>query len=601
MWTLKYNGEAKALADWGISNLVRNSLSFGISTVTFDVSAAFDAEDVFAYGGSVEIFRDNVQWFVGRVDRTPRIANPRYEGHGYVLADPWWYLVELTYQIAWKELANPLDPDQGLTEKFYSDILLNIRPDGTLVTIKDQIRAVLDYAIEEAEAPLQIGSIELPELYPPTSQVSARRCSEVIEIQRRFAPDAVSYFDHSTSPPTLHIKQRSALVRVTIPATTCTDIQIQARNDLQVPAVIIQYRRTNVVNGVPYYVQDLDVAPPGATGTEFKALVAPVDLQGTTVNASFATIVCDPISESDIDWWKAQHPPLNEETIRGLTIAEGTREGDLPNELVSGTIPGWLLQKQEASAQRIKVRALATYDQMDEDDETTVRKKVVNQPVHTEITATDLESGSYLNSLSVSFGQPTPVGLANYLYQATNRLHFDGGFALSEEECSSLVGTGNVVCLSGGKAEWAEMDAVVQSVSESIDNGRTTVVIGPPKHLGVDDIIELLGAIRNRVQWTPISVMTTGSPASISGGSAPKEAPVKNSNADGGKVERLMLGSLVAMDVENIPSAQAAGRPPEMPLNVKFRVIPYCEDGVQKKICVLASEVFDGDAPLEVR
>jgi hypothetical protein len=574
MWTLKYNGTTQSLPDWQISNLVRNSVSFAVSTVSFDVSGDIDAEDAFAYGSEVVIYRNGVQWFVGRVDQTPRTATGRYEGLGYVLVDPWWYLVELVYQIAWKELTNPLEPEEGLTERLYSDIILNITPAGALVTTKAQIQAVLQYAIDEAEAPLQIGTIDLPNLYPPVSQISARKCSEVIENQRRFTPDAVSWFDHSTSPPTLHIKQRSALTRVVVPMTSCVGLQIRPRYDLQVPAVVIQYRRTNVVNGVPYYQQDLDIAPPGATGKEFKAIVAPVDLQGTVINAAYAEVVCTPIEESSATWWKTQYAPLNEATVQNLAISGAARDSNLPNELVSGTIPGWLLRKEEVTAQREKIKAFASYAEEG--------RTWVNRDVHTEVIATDLESGTYLSSLSVSLGQPTPVGLANYLYAATSILHYDGGFTVSEEECSGSVGLGNVLCISGGRAEYAEMDAVVQSITETLDDGRTSVVIGPPKHLGVDDIIELLSAIRNRVQYTPVSAMASGVIESASNGSAPKEAPIKNSNADGGKLEKITVADHFVIDRADNPSN----------LPIQLREYPICINDQQWYFMAMGSAPY---------
>jgi hypothetical protein len=596
MWTVTHNGTTKSLEEWQITNVVRTLSSFAVSTVSFDVSAEFDADDVFAHGSEVIIHRDlgdgPVQWFVGRVDQTPRTANGRYEGHGYVLVDAWWHLETLVYQIVWKELANPLEPSEGLTEKLYSDIILNLSPAGTLVTTKDQIRAVLEYATEEAEAPFQIGTIDLPDLYPPTSQVSARMCSEIIENQRRFTPDAVSWFDYETAPPTLHIKRRSALTRVVIPASETIGFQIRPRYDLQVPAVVIQYRRTNVVNGVPFYQQELDIAPPGATGKEFKAVVAPVNLQGSVVNASFAQIECAAIEPESVDWWKGQYNPLAEETIKNLSVSDVSREGSLPRFLKNGMIPGWLLASRSKSAQRETIRAKASYNQVDEEEETTVRQTRTGQDIHTELTATDLESGTYLNSLSVELGQPTPIGLADYLYAATSILHYDGGFTLSEDECSGQVGLGNVVCLAGGRLEWATMDAVVQSITETIDDGRTAVVLGPPKHLGVDDIIELLSAIRNRVHYTPISSWNSGVAASGNGGATPKEAPIKNSTAGNGQIERVMVGNYVAIDNAHLPSIQAL--PNGTPLNVKLRPLKYCYNGEEAIVYVLASQVLLG-------
>lgn len=578
MWTLAYNDETKTLAEWGISGILRRQLSLAVSSISFDLSADIDAEDVFAYGSTVTIFRDDLQWFVGRVDQTPRTANGRYEGHGYVLVDAWWYLENLVYQVPWPELANPSDPGAGTTEKLYSHLVLNLTPLGTIITTKAQITDALQYAID-CEAPFQIGAIDLPDVYPPTSEVMDRMCAEVIHNQLRWTPDAVSYFDHATNPPTLHIKQRSALARVTKAISECLALQIRPRADLQVPAVVIKYRRTNLVNGLAYYEQALDVAPPGVTGREFRSIVSTIDLEGAQLNFSSAEIVCEAISKDDPNWWKGQHKPLGEESVEGLTVTGATRTSALPRELVSGTIPGWLLRKQLARAEKDTIRALASYNEM---DGAKVNKKRLDRPVHIELTATDLETGSYLNSLSVSFGQPAPVGLANYLYLATSRLQFDGSFVLSENECAGAVGLGNVICLTGGRPEYAEMDAVVQSITESLDDGKTSVTFGPPKHLGADDIIEFLQATRNRVRFTPISAMTSGLAGGASSGAAPKDTPIKNTNADGGKVDKITVAEHIVLDRAHNPQNRG----------IQLREVDYCLNGVPKKMLVMASEVY---------
>src|SRR5205814_2211396 len=103
----------------------------------------------------------------------------------------------------------------------------------------------------------------------------------------------------------------------------------------------------------------------------------------------------------------------------------------------------------------------------------------VEKPIHAEIVTTDLVSGTYQSSLDVTLAEPVPVGLANYLWRATNFLHYDGTVLLSEDECSGLVGLGNVVNITGSRAEYATMNAIVQSVQCDLKSGRTSITLGP--------------------------------------------------------------------------------------------------------------------------
>ena len=60
------------------------------------------------------------------------------------------------------------------------------------------------------------------------------------------------------------------------------------------------------------------------------------------------------------------------------------------------------------------------------------------------------------------------------------------------------VGLGNALNLTGGRTEWASMAAPVQTVTESVDEGRTEIGFGPPAHLSPQDLVELLRGTRRR-------------------------------------------------------------------------------------------------------
>lgn len=89
-------------------------------------------------------------------------------------------------------------------------------------------------------------------------------------------------------------------------------------------------------------------------------------------------------------------------------------------------------------------------------------------------------------------------GLAGHYYTALSTLHYSGTLVLKEQQCTGLLRPGKRVNLTGGRAEWATMAAVVQTTSENLMIGETTVELGPPEHLGITDFVGLMRHHRNR-------------------------------------------------------------------------------------------------------
>ncbi len=81
--------------------------------------------------------------------------------------------------------------------------------------------------------------------------------------------------------------------------------------------------------------------------------------------------------------------------------------------------------------------------------------------------------------------------MAAQLLEAFSTPHYQGTVSILEDECSGDRGLGNVLNLTGGRPEWGTMKAVIQQMTEDLDTGRTTYTVGPPEHLGPQDLIEL--------------------------------------------------------------------------------------------------------------
>lgn len=325
-------------------------------------------------------------------------------------------------------------------------------------------------------------------------------------------------------------------------------IDCRTRYDLQAPYVLIFYETENTVQGTPWLSLSKDFYPnplPAAPGQQFASLQFTVNLQGQATNVVSASLVCDPITPSDPQWWLRKHPkyapwdptnpadannPIASFTIDPASIQRApidSTRGDqgYANESRSNSIPKWTGFK----TQRITVSANA---------QVTYRngKQPLMVPLAFQCTATNATTGDYRQEQVSNLAEPQPVGLARNIYEAISVLHYEGEIVLQEEEVSGQVLIGNVFNLTGGAtSEWLAMNALVQEVIENIDTGQTTVRFGPPKQLNAGELVDLLRVNRFRFISSPYSQPISGTPQGGSGEVAlTADTPEKNSShADG--------------------------------------------------------------------
>ena len=109
------------------------------------------------------------------------------------------------------------------------------------------------------------------------------------------------------------------------------------------------------------------------------------------------------------------------------------------------------------------------------------------------------------------YGDAVPEGLAQQIYDGRKKLHYGGTIKLKDDDVKNLIWTSVRVNITGVDSEgaWADMDQDIQQSSEEIFSGETTLTLGPPDHLGPQDLKALLVAGRT-VRYPP----TTPPPAS---------------------------------------------------------------------------------------
>lgn len=591
-WTLtNAQGTEKSFAEWGLGALERKLVNQGQDEVTFTApGAAYDGEPLLAYGDTVAIRRDGALWFQGRVIGVPRVGAASAESMRYTIAGPWWYLEDLVFQQQWKQLSDFTNSNSPLADVYRSRVVIGQSEAGAKLNSAQQITEVINFAIAQGR-PLQLGAVE-PVADFPWDERRDPSCATVIKRVLRWTPDAVTYFDYSTTPPTLHVRNRSSLTAVTIPVNAGAPVEsltITPRNDLQRSVVTLKYEQTNTVDGADFTQLVVDQYPTGSNENAIAALSMTFELSGGNASYQRQQITTAPIKENDVTWWTTKLPWLA--NLSNVAISGGARSPDnLPNELQKGTVATWM-GKQSGMVQ---VTATLSYDCLS-DPQSPVdpvgnpvieRKSAVT--ITTRVRGTDASSQVYTRLRRLTTSEPVPVGLAQALYNSVSVLSYEGALKLKESECSGTAMPGRMLQLTGGRAEWTSMCAVIQIVSEKIDTGETSIEFGPPNHLGRQDLVRLLQVNRKRRVTYRADERSSGHPAGKAEVDGIDDTPAENSSPGAGQTSRLMLmaagggdGSKVTLDV-----ADCNGK------ELKVRELDICEDGTAKKILVVCSETY---------
>ncbi len=585
-WTLKCGGVEKSLAAWGLARPVRSLVSQGIDELSFEQPGAMDAEPVFARDAQVTLYRqegmDKVQWFVGIVKGIERMGSGVAEKIEYRLVGPWWLLENLIFEQIWYLAVDPSSPTSSIVGGYKSHVILNQGFNGSKLTTGGQIAQAVQWAMDSG-CPLQMDTtlvsrldlnggqvfyasdLKLPDIVIPNSEERDVMCAEVIRKMLRWSPDAVAWFDYTQSPPALKIARRADLTPATVDLTAVLrpeQIKITPRYDLLRPAVMIKYEQTNQVSGKVWQTLTRDIAPDAAkdlgTGDlkvnyRVGSLTATIDLQGVSENTTTASITCAAIQPDNPAWLKGHVPWLADSHIDGIVITTNgeTRQSDLPRELTGGQIAPWM----GFAAQQEEVTVTVSFQT--KDDSGMVIGDRVNEVVTVKVTATDAVTGTFSSASIEQIGELVPTGLAQKIYDAVGTLQFDGSIVMVEEEVSGLVGVGKALNITGSRAEWSSMLAVVQSVAEDLETGSTTITFGATEHLGPSDLVELTRINRNRQIHTVYSVRDTGEGAG-GGGTVLGKDLARESVTNGGGAYRLLTiangNKSIVLDPTQLPA-----------------------------------------------
>lgn len=545
--TIESNGGEKTLEALGLSGAmlyIRN-----MAPCEFAVrheGRAFDAAPLFEDGAAIKVrlgrsvaatpsggapFSGGVIIFQGTCVSAPAMAEGNYEGYDYIFQNGWLDLEDITFGQKWRTWSKPLvgPPSSAYIETSEVNLPTSVNSATNAVTRisnGEQVSKVIEWAIAHG-ANLQAGVIS-PALYIPVDQKRDLKCAEVIRMMLKLCPDAVCDIDDSTEPPTFHCIQRPQMAPITVKLSDekVSRLKLVRRDDLVVPSVVIKYKRTDEVDGRPRVLAPfVDVAPEGATGFEPGALMQTIDLFGAKVQNIYGSIESEEIPPSengpdglpggggpeyvpdDQQWW-IDHGVTWLKDVTNLKITPTLRTGDLL--LASALLPdsagiaNWMRADNgtPAVSETETFEALVSYDAQG--------NKITNQRISVRLRTTNLATGTYSARKSSEAGEVAVAGLSAALLASLSVVHHDGQVSLTEEECGTDIGLRNTLNISGGTGRYAAMNACVQEVTYDLTNGTRTLTLGWPKHLGLDDIVEIMRFNRVRRVWNNPNLQGSG-------------------------------------------------------------------------------------------
>lgn len=589
-WSILQGGTYKTFAALNLNNLSRTLVSQNVDEVSFTADGtAFDGASLWSHGETVIIMRDSQRWFYGRVVSIPRIGLASAESIQYRLAGPWWYLDKCVYQQSWQVYSG------GLTAANKSRVILNQNADGDRITSGAQIQAAINHAISRG-APITLGTID-PAISLPFDEQTDITCAEVILKMLRWSPDCICWFDYATAYPTLHCRSRANLSSLTYDVaagTIASEIFVTPRYDLQIPGVVVNFEQTNEVDGVSYETITTDSA--GNTSA-INTLFSTIELAGSRVTYLTQKIVTedwpDPLTTKS--WWKAKIPALAQIPDDDVTIHDASRTGVLSRILTEGTIQDWMTGK---TAEDDVITAKVDYTVKDAD--TNDVEVVKNKDISVRVTSTNAATTTYRRTGTYESGEPIPSGLAAALYAAWSQLQYEGQITLLEEDPAGVANPGRKLNFSNGLSAWASMNAMIQQVTESVDDGRTTITFGPATHLGPDDLVALLRASRTRrPAWKYVSRTTglsTDSGSTDLSGPGPKLEPSSNAGETTKMVMRDSSGDYtktITLDPSQVTKEDA-----DMDLKPREAYVVDTSDTLAYKRFILASDKYGDGIPV---
>jgi|GEM_PF-2233979 len=344
---------------------------------------------------------------------------------------------------------------------------------------------------------------------PPSDEQSNISVAQAVQTCLSYHPHSVAWVDYSEREPRVRVAARQSLPSFTVPlaAAQSEAVAITSREDLIPPAVAIAYQKpwsTGERCGMSTVIDHAPVVP-GETDAERAARLSQSDVLWATYDLAGMQAVyaekAQSLKTEAIDWnankaswswWARWCPQLNAANITDVGIMNPSTNAALPKLLLAGAVQEWMgVEEAEAT---FTCDAQIVTGPLVLPAEIRVEKLVVKLKV------TDGATKTYKKKELTSYdsGESIPSGLAALLMAEWQQLHYDGEITLAAHDAPVGVGPGMTLNITGGRAEWAAMQAMIVSVAQDLGNGRTTIRFGVPQWIDIDSRVAFYRSCRSR-------------------------------------------------------------------------------------------------------
>lgn len=483
----------------GIESIIRTRVHAGLDTLRLTLSGqtALTDDPIWSYNTVVRFRRvdDSVPelLFLGRVQPFYRNAAGSEENISIEIRGIWDWFEKITMRASWRQT--------GATGIYAPHVVLFSSSSGGRITTGAQLTAAVNTAIS-AGCPVQIGAIPSGFSPPYDEQINLSVADAVVTCLANH-PHSCLWIDYSTRIPTLNVATRQSLstFSVALSAAQSESISIVSREDLRPSAVAIAYIRTNTDGDRAYIQTTIDHAPTvlGETASVTEARLYAVDtLWGTfEMEGSSAQYVEQELKVEAVDWdtnktskpwWQARVPGIADATV--ISIDNPLGQTDLPNFIIEGSVATWM--SVEYTSETFTADATVTRS-----NAAGIAEKKIEKISFT-ATTTDGTNKTYKKRISYDSGEIPPEGLAAAMWTEWNQLHHDGQITLTDQEAPRGCGPGMTINITGGRAEWFDMNAMIIRVEEDYSNGSLSVSFGVPAWIDLDSRMAWVRNCRTR-------------------------------------------------------------------------------------------------------
>ncbi len=474
---------------------------------------------------------------------------------------------KVTYTIPWQYITGGTSTAPTYSTFNWPDIVLfqadntitysPVQVNGAINTwqqIQDLIRFAAVYAAGDDAVQIQLaqsgtlaGSIWTgglaPEFTPALTNwypVRSAKLAECLNICLRPHPGVFTEIDYTTTPPTLHFRNRANMTAITLPykSTDAAGIKhlasdIKSLDELVPDNVRLFYRINGTFNGAPIAAFTFDNYPTNAN--HLLSLDFSIDITGTTRTQTIVNFASSAFDPTDLTLWRKKLPSLRQlsqggqipndgdtgalafisAAAYGVGNLKGIQVVDDAGAAINTAVYQYFTDQEvytwmPFAVKYATVRAFFSY-QKTPGLNGVGNDSIKEQEHHFRVLLTNAASGQYEFDQLQGTAEAIPPNLARNIYTELSVLQWKLTHEILQVAADAtlvptLIKPGrHMVNLSGGNAAWTTMNAVPENVT--IDLSRTAdgklmahhkISCGPVNHLEPGYLIELCNFFWNR-------------------------------------------------------------------------------------------------------